>query len=308
MDIKNFEVKVVDAETEKKLLGIKGWFVKGEKRDALLTSKLVAQEIKDRKKAGERITKEDVDKIKFAYDPLFKQKVIEKLHKDCDKEYNDNVKKCENTINRLERDKAKEIKRIEESRWEKIVDKNLKYNMTEGKLLLNGTAVPFTSIKGAAANINESYRVETTESGKSKKHASVGGAVVGGLMFGAVGAIVGGAALGKTTHQGSVNTNNIPTANHLGVIVDIDGFKSEIVLLNQTVDQDSDEFNEAVKKAQTIISKLQYLSTVPVPETFLKPEEEQSVLDLQEKIIQAHSDLEAAKANVPTYEIPARYL
>ena len=180
--------------------------------------------------------------------------------------------------------------------------------MTEGKLLLNGTTVLFSSIKGAAANINESYRVVTHEEGKSRKHASVGGAVVGGLMFGAVGAIVGGTALGKTTHNSNTNTNNIPTANHLGVIVDIDGFKSEIVLLNETVDQDSGEFRDAIKKAQTIITKLQYLSTVPVPQSFLKVEEERSVVELKGKIIEAHKELEAAKANVPTYEIPAKYL
>ena len=307
MDIKGFQIERVDAETEKKLLGIRGWFVKGEKREALLTSKLVERAIKEKKAAGE-VTNEEIDKIKFAYDPVFRQKVIDKVHKDCDKEYEQSVKKCANNINSLERAKNKEIKRIEESRWEKIVSKDLKYNMTEGKLLLNGTTVLFSSIKGAAANISESYRVETHETGKSKKHASVGGAVVGTLMFGAVGGIVGGAALGKTTHKSDINTNNIPTATHFGVLVDLDGFKSEIVLLDKTVDQDSDDFREAIEKAQKIITKLQYLSTVPVPESYLAVEDEESVLKLKDQIVEAHKELEAAKANVPTYEIPAKYL
>lgn len=308
MDIKNFQFEVLDDEEKKKLLGIRGCFLKGEKREELLASKLVEQEIKNRKKLGENITKEDIDKIKFEYDPIFKKKVIEKVHKDCDREYNANIKKCEDNINNLERAKANEIKRIEESRWEKIVDKNLQYNMTEGKLLLNGTCVLFSSIKGAVANINESYRVETKESGKSKKHASVGGAVAGGLMFGAVGAIVGGSALGKTTYQGNSSTINIPTANHLGVIIDIDGFKSEIVLLNQTVDQDSNAFRNAIKNAQTIISMLQYLSTVPVPDNFLKVEEERSVIDLKNRILVAYDELKTAKENIPKYEIPQRYV
>lgn len=307
MEIKDFQIETVDVETEKKLLGIRGWFVKGEKRDALLTSKLVEKAIKEKKANGE-ITKEDIDKIKFAYDPTFRQKVIDKIHHECDKEYERCIKNCEHNISSLEKARNKEIKRIEESRWQNIVDKNLRYNMTEGKLLFNNTTVLFSSIKGAAVNINESYRVETKETGKSKKHASVGGAVVGGLMFGAVGAIVGGTALGKTTNNSNINTNNIPTANHLGVIVDIDGFKSEIVLLNETVDQDSDAFKKAIEKAQTIITKLQFLSTTPVPENFLKPEEEASVVEFDNKIIAAHNDLEAAKANTPTYEIPEKYL
>ena len=307
MEIKDFQIETVDAKTEKKLLGIRGWFVKGEKREALLTSKLVDKAIKEKKASGE-VSKEDIEKIKFAHDPIFRQKVIDKVHHDCDKKYQQDIKTCEHNISSLEKARKKEVKRIEESRWEKIVDKNLRYNMTEGKLMLNGATVLFSSIKGAAANLNESYRTETTETGKSKKHASIGGALVGGLMFGGVGAIVGGTALGKTTHEGTANTNYIPTANHLGVIVDLDGFKSEIILLNETVDQDSDDFKEAVEKAQKIITKLQVLSTTPVPESYLKPEEEASVVELDNKLVTAHKDLKTAQANVPTYQIPERYL
>ncbi len=308
MNQENFNIAEVDEKTEKKLLGIRGIFLKGEKRQAVLTSKLVNQAIKKKKKSGEKLSQTEIDKIKFAFDPIFKQKVIDKVHSDCDKAYNQAIKKCENNIKSLEKSKANEIKRIEESRWENIVNKNLRYNVTEGKLLMNNATFLFSSIKGAAVNINESYRVETEQKGQSKKHASVGGAVVGTLMFGAVGGIVGGSALGKTTHNSTTNTNNIPTANHVGVIVDIDGFKSEIVLLSQTVDQDSREFQNAIKNAQEIITKLQYLSSLPVPETFLKVEEEQSVVDLQNQIINAIGDLEVAKANVPTYDIPEKYL
>ena len=307
MEIKDFQIEQVDAETEKKLLGIQGWFLRGEKRQEALTSKLVARAIKEKKAKGE-VTRDEIDKIKFAYDPVFRQKVIDKVPRACDKQYAQAIKKCENNIRALETAKSNEIARIEESRWANIVDRGLRYNLTEGKLIINGTAILFSSIKGAEANISESYRVITQESGKSKKHASVGGAVVGGLMFGAAGAIVGGTVLGKTTHSGTTNTTNIPTVNHLGVIVDIDGFKSEIVLLNQTVDKSSPVFKDALQKAQTIISKLQYLSTYPVPTSFLKPEEEASVLELNGKIIAAHNELEVAKANVPTYAIPEKFL
>ena len=306
--MENFEIKKVDAETEKKLLGFMGWFLKGKKRDDFLTSRLVAMTIKERKNEGQPYTRAEIDKIKFAHDPIFKQKVIAKVHRDCDREYERNVRNCESNIELLEAEKKAEIERIEESRWENILGKKLRYNMTEGKVLMNGTQFLFSSIKGAAVNINESYRVETHESGKSKKHASIGGAVIGTLAFGPIGGIVGGSVLGKTTHKGNTNTNNIPTATHVGVIVDVNGFKSEIILLSHTVDQDSDEFAKAINNAQKIITKLQYLSTVPVPETFLKVEEEQSVIDLQNEILRAHNDLEIARANVPTYEIPERYL
>ena len=122
-----------------------------------------------------------------------------------------------------------------------------------------------------------------------------------------------GESVNKTTVKSSARketsiTNKIPTSSHVGVVVDIDGFKNEIILLNKTVDQDSNEFRKVTQKAQTIISKLQYLSTIPVPESFLKVEEEQSVIDLQNKIDDAYKKLEAAKANTPTYDIPSKYL
>lgn len=304
----NFEIRAVDEATAKKILGIQGWFLKGEQRERVLVSKLVDLEIKRRKESGETITPEEIDKIKFAYDPVFKQKVIDKVHADCDKKYRESVNNAEKNVKELEHSRVKEITRIENARWENIVIKNLRFNTTEGVLLINNSRVPFSSIKGAAVNISESYRIETKETGKSKKHASVGGALAGGLFFGPVGAIVGGTALGKTTHKGQTNTNSIPTATHIGVIIDVNGFNNEVSLLDRTVDQDSMTFVATIQKAQQIISKLQYISTLAVPETFLKAEEEDSVLAIDQAIVSAKNELEQVKANVPTYDIPSKYL
>lgn len=298
----------LDEKEEKKMLGLQGVFLKGEKREAMLTSKLVEKAIKDSGKNGKKISKEEIDKIKFARDPVFKEKVIEKVHHDCDKEYYNSIKAYENQIKSLEKARTNEIKRIEESRWEFSVGKLLGYNLTEGKLMINNTVSLFSSIKGAGINIHESYRVVTEEKGQSKKRASVGGALAGGLMFGAVGAVVGGATLGKTKHTSTTNTNQIPTASHVGVVVNLDGFQNEILILNKTVDQESREFEDALNKAQEIISKLQYLANIPVPKSYIRADQEQSVLRLQYQISDIISALGAAIANIPKYEIPERYL
>ena len=84
--------------------------------------------------------------------------------------------------------------------------------------------------------------------------------------------------------------------------------KTQLKEINNGYVHESQLYNDAIKKAQTIISKLQYLSTVPVPESFTQVEDEKTVVELKEKIIEAHQELEAVKANVPTYEIPERYL
>lgn len=290
------------------ILGIKNLFLKGEKRERYLTSKLVATAIKEEKKNGKALSKEEIEKIKFEYDPIFHDKIISRVHKVQDKKYANNVKIAENNVKKLIKERINEINRINKKRWQSVGNGNLMYNLVEGKININKTIHLFSSIKGAEVNKEDSYRVVTTENGKSKKHASLGGAVAGGLLFGAVGAIVGGTALGKTTSKGESISNSIPTCNHIGVIVDIDGFKSEVILLNHTVNQSSLVYKIALQEAQEIVSKLHFLATQPVPKTFTKVEDEQSVLDIGKSIAEAQKELERVKANKPTYEIPEKYL
>ena len=290
------------------VLGIKNLFLKGEKRENYLTSKLVATAIKEEKKKGIVLSKEEIEKIKFEYDPIFHDKVVSQVHKDQDNEYANNVKNAENNVKNLENERLNEINRINNERWLSVGNGNLKYNLVEGKIEINQTIHLFSSIKGAEVNKEDSYRVVTTETGKSKKHGSLGGAVAGGLLLGPVGAVVGGSALGKTTSKGNSISNSIPTCNHIGVIVDIDGFKSEVILLNNTVDQSSSVYKRALQNAEEMVSKLHFLATQPVPKTFVKVEEEQSVLDIGKSIAEAQKELERVKADKPTYEIPERYL
>ena len=150
--------------------GISKLFLKGEKREKYLTSKLVSQAIKEEKKNGNALSKEEIDKIKFEYDPIFHDKVVEQVHKTQDSEYSNNVKKAENKVSDLQNARQEEIKRLYNQRWNSVAGGNLQYNLIEGKININNTEHLFSSIKGAEVNKNESYRVVTTNTGKSKKH------------------------------------------------------------------------------------------------------------------------------------------
>ena len=102
-------------------------------------------------------------------------------------------------------------------------------------------------------------------------------------------------------------SNQIPTCMHLGVLVNIDGFISEIVLISSQVDQSGWIFNEAQKNAQTLIAQLDILAHTPVPNSFLKPEEEMSVKAIDNQISNKREELEATIAERPVYTLPAIY-
>lgn len=232
-------------------------------------------------------------------------KVSQKIHKERDYIYNSNIQLAKRKLKQLERDKKNEIERIENSRWV-IINENFKYNKTEGVVLINNERYKFNEIEDAKIVRRDSFRVVTTSTGNSKKHISVGKAIVGGTLFGPIGAITGG-AMGKRMSSENTISNSLPVCNYIGVAINISGFSSEIVILNKTVDQDSNIYNEKLKEAQSIVDNLRILSTCQVPKNWLKPEEEPSVLEYESKIKCATNDLQKAIEDIPNYDIPDSY-
>ena len=121
--------------------------------------------------------------------------------------------------------------------------------------------------------------------------------------------MAGGVGLAKTKEKrtGSTVTKEIPTCLHLGVQVNIDGFVSEIILLSHQVDQSSNSFNRAMSDAQNIVSQLSVLANTPVPESFLKVEEEPSVVAMDSIIKETEKELQIAIEDRPTYILPDIY-
>lgn len=252
-----------------------------------------------------------INQLKFT---KYIKKVEIKIHKEKDKEYNNKIKNAQNKLKSLEKSKQSEINRIINSRWNSI-NKNFSYNMTEGKININGQIYSFSDIKGAEINTSEGVRNITNTTGtnnaKSKKHISIGGAIAGGLISGGIGAVVGGSTLGKTTTKGKNNqvttSNDIPVCYHIGVLVNLNGFTAEIILLSKAADIESSLYNKTFNKAQIIVNKLRTLSLTPVPKKWLKPEEEQSVLNIDLEIENAAKNLKKVMNDKPNYDIPESY-
>ena len=257
------------------IFGARGIFLSGQKREDRLTSILVANKIKSEKDRGKIITKEDITKIKFEYDPIFRNKVESKVRKTADDAYERRIRNCEINLQDLEDERADEIRRLTAARWETVGDAAVKFNMTEGKVSINGSETIFSAIIGAELNKEDSYR------------------------------LVAGKA---TKDQPNPPSVKVPTCNHIGVMVNVGGYQTEVVLLQVTVDQSDKTYAKAMKNAKDIITKLRYLATVPVPASYLPVEDEASVIAIDDKIIEANRELDAAKADKPTYDIPAQYL
>ena len=247
---------------------------------------------------------------KFLSNPKYRERVIERIHKDADKAYNKRIKEIEVQKNRQIKERNAELVRLEKSRWQDIGG-NVFVNKTEGKVRINNSEVLFSDIKGAEMNIVYGSRIITTsnEKTKTKKHASLGGALVGGLAFGAAGAVVGGVGLAKTKGKttGKTISNQIPTCLHLGVNVNLNGFVSEVVLLSHQVDQSGIEFIKAQSSAQNLISQLGTLANMPVPETYIRVEDEPSVKSIENRISETERNLKIAIENRPVYAIPNLY-
>lgn len=250
---------------------------------------------------------EEKELFKFINDPKYREKVIQRVHKEQDALYNKRIKNLRSEKDSLISSRTKEISRISNARWESVADGKLLVNRTEGKVKINQSDVFFSDIQGAELNVQTGCRIITQENVKSKKHASLGGAVVGGLIAGPLGAVTGGSVLGKTKSKGTSTANQIPTYNHIGVLVNIKGFVSEIVVLSHQVDQSSSACTKAQNDAQNIISKLRAVSQLPVPKTFLRVEDEQSVKNYDAQILNKEKEIQVAVDDRPTYDIPLTY-
>lgn len=142
---------------------------------------------------------EEKELYKFVNDLKYREKVIAKIHKNDDNMYNKRIKQIEKEKDALLKSRTNEITRISNARWEKLAGGKIMVNQTEGKIQINNSTALFSSIQGAELNMMVGSRIVTTENTKttSKKHASLGGAVAGGLILGPVGAAVGGVGLEK---------------------------------------------------------------------------------------------------------------
>lgn len=241
------------------IFGLEYLFSSDEKKEEFLISKLVNDKISAYKKTGKVLSQDDIASIRFSYDPIYKKKVIEEIHREVDEEHDLKVQNAEKEVSDLIERRKETLAFIKDQRWE-VYDNNLSYNYEEGKVLLFGQIMFFSDITGAELKEDLEKRLFTT------------------------------------------------VCKHLGVVVDLNGFKREIIYLNEETDKSNKEYINAYRKANDMLNMLTLLARTPVPDEYLPPEEDQRIKELDEQINQARVNLDVIKSTVPVYEIPQKYL
>lgn len=250
--------------------------------------------------------KADRELEKFVNDPKYRASVVMKVKKQTDFENNHAVQVVSDNLAKLNRERSREVQRIQENRWQRFAKTELIINRTEGKIRIRNTEAYYSQIRGASLNIEQGRRFVTISNSKSKKGVSLGGAIVGGALLGPMGAVAGGVGLGKTKTTGQSVSEEVLTCSHLGVRIDIDGLIYEIVLLNRKVDQTSPAFKHAYNRCEQIIHEIKYVMQLPVPK-YISPEDEASIKEIDNQIAAENEKLAEVSLNKKKAVLPEIY-
>ena len=133
------------------VLGSEGFFVSEKRQTELVTSGLVSMKLLDLRKTGTKVSREDADSIRFRYDPIFREKIIDKVHEAQDKDYENRVHTAEAELKRLKKARVDKLNEIMLKRWIKV-DEYLSYSPEEGRFHLQGQTYPFNAVRSAEIN------------------------------------------------------------------------------------------------------------------------------------------------------------
>lgn len=244
---------------------------------------------------------------RFVYEVDFRDKVLEKLRKKAQDNHACEIKSLKNESGELLKRRAQKLKDLENSRWEVVVKDAFRICKDKGCVEINGTEIPFTDIKGAEINIVGGERVRSSDYTNSRPRASVGGALAGGLIAGPVGAVVGGVGLRRTNSFNTYNSNYIPTCRHMGVVVYLDGFATEIIIFTNESDIGSRRYEEANKKANEVIIKLHTVTKLPIPETYIPSDQFEVIKNFDLLIENKEKEIQEKISSKPKLVIPEKY-
>ena len=215
----------------------------------------------------------------FRNDPVFREREIKKIHAKIDKEHNRQLSDLKKEMSSLPQQKQQEIARRKKFRINSYANGRVQTNRVEGYILIDNVRYKFADIQGARIESSfDTYVSETKSTGKTKKKVSLGGAVVGGMLAGPVGAAAGAAMMGGSKYKGDTQAAKVETVEHYTVLINVRGFETAIAATS-------------ADDAQRMVDELRRVSQMPQPTKIIPVEEEEAVkafdvkwTNLQQKI------------------------
>lgn len=265
-------------------------------KEKVIQSKLVKEYIRKNK-----LTKEEIIKIKFKYDPIYHDKVINKNKIEKDRQYYLKVSNATNKYNRLVAIKKELILNIKKNRWTDVVENKFSYNLLEGKIKINNEEFKFNQIKKCKIDSDFSKDYITT-----KNHSSSAGLYY--FNDNKKDDFSRTFLYGKANENVSITTEEIEYCQYLVICVLLDDVEREIVLINKRIDKNTKEYMELVKLAKMILKDLRKFARIKQERKYLEVEQEFVVLKYDKLIETAKKELELAILDRPKYEIDKIYL
>lgn len=109
-------------------------------------------------------------------------------------------------------------------------------------------------------------------------------------MYGVAGAAAGGVLFGKEKTRDTRRTATVTNCTYVGVEVIMYGKPVNISIFTGATGLESKIYSEALVKAQVIMSQLAGLAATPMPESYLRVDEEPDVVALDKVIKLKHME------------------
>ena len=249
---------------------------------------------------------EEKKRFKYENNLKYRERVNKKIRRRTDKQYDKKLKKLQFEEKSLSEARLKVIKKLQEARWKPLYKKNIIVNRTEGKIRINGTDYLFENIGNTRLIANISNSTVTSGRVKTKFKPSIGGALAGGSMYGVAGAAAGGVLFGKEKTRDTRRTATVTNCTYVGVEVIMYGKPVNISIFTGATGLESKIYSEALVKAQVIMSQLAGLAATPMPESYLRVDEEPDVVALDKVIKLKHMEWRKMMDEPRVYPEPFR--
>lgn len=256
--------------------------------------------------------------FRFAHDKEYRERIMRKYKKICEKKYHKEIRALQRELNRLIDERDTTLKKIRKRRWVDIGFVSI--NETEGLIKIEDKVYYFTEVDYAKRieDYEDHSRMNSYNTYTTKRHPSALGAGVGGIIGAKKGGLVGGiagAAIGSkvfskketvvTQHEYMEYSYKY---NYLSVKYSVNGVVNEHVYFS-TPRWKTNEVAKQCTEALKVENAVNKIAGKPGPKGPVKTSvEDPVILDYDARIKEARRRLDERVKRGVDYKLPDEYL